>query len=88
MHPCFPLSLQLLHAITATVWRNLDAVQARPLSNVLYGFGLLNFHPGARLLGWLCVLSARLPLCSRFGAMHKQSGGTRVWLVELQVVWS
>ncbi|PRW33797.1 RAP domain [Chlorella sorokiniana] len=40
----------LLHAITATVWRNLEEMKPKPLSNVLYGFALLNFHPGTEFL--------------------------------------
>lgn len=40
----------LLHAITAAAWRNLDEMKPKALSNVLYGFGLLNFHPGTEFL--------------------------------------
>lgn len=50
-------SLQLLHAITAAVWRNMDEMKPKALSNVLYGFGLLNFHPGWQGLRSIPLLS-------------------------------
>ena len=33
-------------AITAAVWRHLPDLSGDAFSNVLYGFGVLNFHPG------------------------------------------
>jgi hypothetical protein len=40
------LALQVLHAITAAAWRHLHEMRPDAFCNTLYGFGLLNFHPG------------------------------------------
>lgn len=36
----------VLHAVVATAWRRLHDLTPDALCNTLYGFGLLNFHPG------------------------------------------
>jgi hypothetical protein len=39
--------LQVLHAMAAIAWRRLHELPADALCNLLYGFGLLHFHPGS-----------------------------------------
>ena len=50
-----PARAQVLHAVTAKAWRHLGEIDANVASNLLYGFGLLSFHPGG------CGPSARPP---------------------------
>lgn len=45
-HPHTSSCQQILHAITARAWRHLHELNPNTLANLLYGFGLLTFHPG------------------------------------------
>lgn len=52
---------QILHAIAAKAWRHMGELDGNVVTNMLYGFGLLNFNPGGCMR---CCFSSRRGLTS------------------------